>query len=283
LPSLRSSEWLSLAFFAWIAAIAPFFPRRPHLGWQPVLLLGVVLALVWAVSRAGKNSYVRDFLPLAFLLMAFREMELFLPPAFDHHNELLWIRWDRLLLEQWGLRAAIESAGPLFPGYLEFCYLLVYGLGTFGIAALYVIGRRASVDRFLFINLIGTLAAYALFPYFPTEPPRYVFPGVADPTVTTALRTVNLWILKKGTIHIGVFPSAHVSSAFSAAWAMFAVAPERKRLAWGLVIYSVSVSIATIYGRYHYAADVAAGMAISAVAGLVAFLYRRKPATQRSK
>ena len=35
----------------------------------------------------------------------------------------------------------------------------------------------------------------------------------------------NLWLLNSATIHSSVFPSAHVSSAFSAAWGLFAVLP----------------------------------------------------------
>ncbi len=50
---------------------------------------------------------------------------------------------------------------------------------------------------------------------------------------------------------------------FRPAWALFAFLPERKRYGWGMLIYAVSVAIATVYGRYHYAADVLAGFAVS--------------------
>ena len=76
-------------------------------------------------------------------------------------------------------------------------------------------------------------------------------------------------------IHSSVFPSAHVSSAFSAAWALFAFLPERKRIAWGMLIYAISVAIATVYGRYHYAADAVAGMAVSLVPAVTILLARR--------
>ena len=84
------------------------------------------------------------------------------------------------------------------------------------------------------------------------------------------LRRFNLFLLDKATIHSGVFPSAHVSSAFAAAWAMSLVLPRRKGFAIGLLIYAVSVSIATVYGRYHYAADAIAGFGVSLIAALVA-------------
>ena len=77
------------------------------------------------------------------------------------------------------------------------------------------------------------------------------------PNVMTALRQLNLWLVGDYGIHSSVFPSAHVSSAFSAAWALLAYLPERKRFGWGMLVYAVSVAVATVYGRYHYAADAA--------------------------
>ncbi len=201
-------------------------------------------------------------------------MELFLPPHFDYHYEAIWIRWDRVLLDRWRLRSAIESFGFLLPFYFELCYLLVYGVAAYCVGVLYGLGQRKSVDRFFTIYLAGTLAAYALFPYFPSQPPRIVFSGLDNPGIVTWVRHLNLLILSKATIHVGVFPSAHVSSAFSCAWAMFLLLPKRKRFGWGLVVYAVSVSIATIYGRYHYAADALAGFALSIIAGALCFLMR---------
>ena len=48
---------------------------------------------------------------------------------------------------------------------------------------------RDRVNRFLTIYLIGTLLAYALFPYFPSEPPRVVFPDLDRPLITTWARS----------------------------------------------------------------------------------------------
>ena len=53
---------------------------------------------------------------------------------------------------------------------------------------------------------------------------------------------------------------------------MFVLLPERKIVGWLLVLYASSVAVATVYGRYHYAADVVAGFGISLVAAAVAML-----------
>ena len=281
-PKFRTSEWVLICFFGYIAVVSPLFRDRPVLKYQPVFILAAVVALVSLMARAEQSrfaktiSIVRDWLPLVVTLGAFREMELFLPVRFEHRFEAAWIQWDHLLLGEWHVRSMIENLGSLIPFWLELCYLLVYGIGFFCVTLLYLQHRRVQVDRFLTVYLIGTLLAYALFPYFPSEPPRIVFPTVDQPLITTWVRTLNLWILRVGTIHIGVFPSAHVSSAFSAVWGMFLVLPEQKIFGYGLLFYALSVSLATVYGRYHYAADVVAGFVVSLIPGLVCLILRKR-------
>ncbi|MCU1294852.1 MAG: hypothetical protein JWP08_3702 [Bryobacterales bacterium] len=280
-PRLRASEWILVSFFAYVAIVSHWFPARPNLHHQPVIILAVVIALFLVLARlqhggaAAAVSACRDFVPILVTLVAFREMEYFLPHRFDHHFENIWITWDRTLLDSWHFRTAIEKLGPTLPLFLEFCYLLVYALPFYCVGVLYGQGRRSGVDHFLMVYLTGTLVAYGLFPFFPSQPPRLVFPNLDSPGIDTVLRQMNLAILRTATIHVGVFPSAHVSSAFSAAWGMFLILPRKKVFGWTSLLYAVSVSIATIYGRYHYAADVLAGFAVSLGAGSLAILLQR--------
>lgn len=272
---LRSSEWVLVAFFGYIVAITPFFPDRPHLGYQPVIVLSSVFILLSILARNQAGSWsaalltLRDWLPIPLTFAAFREMELFVPVRYSHFYEHSWIRWDELVLQAWHLKSAIESMGRLIPFYLEWCYFLVYGVGAYCVGLLYLRGRRTRTNQFLTIYLLGTLGAYSLFPYFPSQPPRLAFPLVAPPAITTWIRQLNLWMLQHATIHSGVFPSAHVSSAFSCAWGMFLFLPERKRYGCGLLLYAISVSVATVYGRYHYTVDAIAGFAVSLAAGIL--------------
>ena len=269
MPKLRSSEWLLLVYFVYVALISAFFISP----WRPLLVAIAVAALV--LWLAGSESWFRDLSPLLLMLIAFREMDWFTPAVRDHRLEQSWIVWDRLLLNQHGLRATIERPGLLLPVFFELCYLLVYAVGFVAVWALLAHGRRKRLNTFWLIYLGGTLGAYALFPYFPSEPPRIVFAGADLPSIVTDLRRFNLWILGSFSIHSSVFPSAHVSSAFSAAWGLLTTLPERRWIGWAMAIYGVCVSIATVYGRYHYAVDVAAGAALSFIGPLLAYRKSR--------
>ena len=111
------------------------------------------------------------------MLLSYREMGWFAPAQHSHALELAFERLGRLLLKDWGLRAAVEVFGPVLPSLLEICYALVYAIPAFAVAMLYVYGRRERTDALLFNFLLGILMCYALFPYFLSEPPRTVFPG----------------------------------------------------------------------------------------------------------
>jgi membrane-associated phospholipid phosphatase len=259
--TLRRSEWIAIAYFIYVSAIAPFYIRAP---WRAWILAGVVATGFWLVRNA--KPILRDLAPLLAVLAAYREMDWLTPAVRDLHLENGWIVWDRLALDTYGLRPAIESAGPLLPNFFELCYLLVYGMGPMVVVVAILSEHRHKTDDLWTGYLVGTLGAYALFPYFPSVPPRIAFPGADLPHFMTLLRQINLLIVGGYGIHSSVFPSAHVSSAFSAAWALLATLEKRKWIGWAMAAYACSVAIATVYGRYHYAADVLAGFGVSLVA-----------------
>jgi membrane-associated phospholipid phosphatase len=278
---MRLAEWAFVAFFAYITLLSGFFPARPQLSsFQalPYLLGSIALFLLLGRLERGSLSMpvavLRDWLPMLLTLIAFREMELFVPAENKLWFETGWIQLDRQFLHDWGIHRMIESWGAIFPFYLEVCYLLVYGLAAYSLAWIVARANRRAVDFFWVTYLTGTLTAYGLFPYFPSLPPRLAFPFVEPPLVTTWVRTLNLWLLRGVTIHSGVFPSAHVSSAFSATWALYLIFPHRRWLGHSLLIYSISVSLATVYGRYHYLADVLGGFGVSLIALAVAYATR---------
>ena len=274
----RSSEWLLIVYFVYVALISTAFSLPGQVAWRPfavaMLVAGLIVAFGYGESReyAEPFSIARDWLAVALVLVAYREMDWFGFLHHDYHLEMRWIEWDRWLLYRAGAQRAIESLGALIPLYLELCYLLVYAVGPFAVAVLYFERRRDLVNALLSVYLLGTLLAYALFPFFPSDPPRMVFGGSDMPNLVTAVRRFNLWIVNGYGIHSSVFPSAHVSSAFSAAWALLLLLPRKKSFGMGMLIYAVSVSVATVYGRYHYLADVLAGFWISVVAGVVGAL-----------
>ena len=237
-----------------------------------LLIPAGLFVLAQVERRSGRRgwSIVRDWVPAALVLVAYWSVDWAPNPHLDYSLEQAFVRWDRLLLNDWGLHAGTERLGATLPSILEAAYLLLYAALPIVIAAFYLRHERDRVDDFLFPFLVGTLTTYALLPHFPTEGPRFVFAGQDLPGVDTVLRRINLWVLDHGDIRASVFPSGHVAGGFSCAFAMWIAVPGHRALGWALLAGAVLVWITTIYGRYHYAADGLASFAITATAiGLI--------------
>jgi PAP2 superfamily protein len=130
-------------------------------------------------------------------------------------------------------------------------------------------GCQAAINQFWTAVLLATLTCYALYPLFPLTPPRVLFHDLPGPTVEPLLRKVNFWILDRYSVQACIFPSGHVAAVTAVALSLRAHLPR-----WGGVFLFVatSVALATVYGRYHYAADAVAG----ALLGVGAFLLSRR-------
>ena len=270
---LGPAEWLLIGYFVYVALLAPFFPAARVHTVQAWLLAAAVAAACVLLSRV---RIAREWAPWLLTLAAYREMDWFTPSVVDHRLDLAFLGWDRWLFGH-GLGPAIESPGTVLPAILELSYLLVYGAAPVALWALLKCHGRDRIGRWWIAYLAGTLGVYALLPFFPSQPPRTAFPGQDFPHVTTWLRQLNLSIVGAYGIHSGVFPSAHVSSVFASAWGLLATLPKRPVIGRSMAGYGCAVALAVVYGRYHYAADVLAGFAVSFL-GIVALrAFRDRP------
>ena len=247
------------------------------MGAGPRMVLAVIpvaICLLGAAEGARSAPWsrvMRDWLTMGLILAAYWSVGWFVAPPHADWQER-WLLWDRVLLDKWALRAAVESAGLLVPSLLETAYLLLYAGPPVCICLLYSLGGRGRLHTFLFTLLAGTLAAYALLPLFPVHGPHIVYPALDLPSVQGFGRGINLWVLDHMDIPTSVFPSGHVAVAFSAAFGMYEAAKERPLFWGGMFLFATLVYAATIYCRYHYAVD---GLASILLVSLVSFAVRR--------
>lgn len=274
-PLLRSSECVLLIYFSYTAILAATwglaFSIVAPAGCIPIVLI----ALAYAEWKRGNKAtgVFRDWIVPALVLLAYWEIDWFRPLHQPHTFEPRWIVVDRLLLNDWQGRAIIESLGWLIPWLLELSYFLMYAIPPLSLLVLYRMHQRSRVNQFLFTFLLGTLTTYALLPWFPCEAPRFVFTGQDLPGINTFFRNLNIWLLDHCDIRTSIFPSGHVTAAFSAAFGMLLAFPEKKRVGAVLLIAAIAISVTTVYGRYHYAVDGVAGLAISSAAAAISAAF----------
>jgi membrane-associated phospholipid phosphatase len=267
---LRTSELIALGYFGYAALLALMRPIGPGLRWRILGANLAVLAVLAGLARLKQSELVRVlrlWLAPAFILLAYKEMGWLALPHAGTALEDAWIQWDRWLFYQAGFKAAVESLGPVLPALLELAYLLVYLVAPLTVGLALGEGEHEA-ERVACLLLLATLCTYALYPLFPSEPPRSVFPGADLPVETSLLRRVNLLLVSNYGIHTSVFPSGHTTAAFAAAFGLWRYLPRRPWAGRALLVLAVLIGLATVYGRYHYAVDSLAGVAVAVLAWL---------------
>jgi membrane-associated phospholipid phosphatase len=131
-------------------------------------------------------------------------------------------------------------------------------------------GQRG-MDEFWAAVLLATLFCYAVYPFFPLTPPRVLFADVPGPHVAPLLRQWNFWLLDHYSVQACLFPSGHVAAVTAVA---LAVRKHTPRLGAMFLFLAASVALATVYGRYHYAADAVAGALVGVAAYKVARFFK---------
>jgi membrane-associated phospholipid phosphatase len=304
---LRFAEKLILAFLLYVVVAALAFPLAWR---ERLTLLGlnlVTCALIVSLARFGRAERgrllvtLRDWLPCFLILLAYRESGMFFRPDPTHHLDYLFVSLDDALLKNPWVEGFLQLSSPWFQRYLEFAYFLCYPLVPLGLAALYLArrdhARRASaqghdfsraetasipdfargasapgewqraIDHFWTAVLLAALSCYVLYPFFPLTPPRELFNDLPGPAVAPLIRKTNFWLLGQYGVGASLFPSGHVAATTAMALALYKYLP---RVGIVFLILAASIALATVYGRYHYAADAIAGIVVGAAAAFIA-------------
>jgi membrane-associated phospholipid phosphatase len=281
---LSMAELIAVVFFVYVALAACIF----HLGARDlgiiIVLDAVTLSTLMALRRNRERAPwlagAANFFPALLLLVAYRESALLLTPDPAHRLDHVFIQWDRALLQSRFVHAVLQAGAPWLEHYLELAYLLCYPLVPLGVAAMHfgsqrgagcedVAQRRRAMDDFWAAVLLATLFCYAVYPFFPLTPPRVLFGDVPGPQVAPLLRRMNFWLLDHYSVQACIFPSGHVAAVTAVA---LAVRRHAQRFGMLFLFLAASVALATVYGRYHYAADAVTG-ALVGVVGYAAANY----------
>ncbi|MGA3326814.1 MAG: phosphatase PAP2 family protein [Terriglobia bacterium] len=279
---LSIAEQIAIAFFVYLTLAAFVLHLDAHDLCIIMALNTVTLATLIMLRRNRQRApwlaAAADLFPALLVLVAYRESGLLLTPDPTHHLDNVFIQWDRVLLHNAFVQDVLQAGAPWLQHYLELAYLLCYPLVPLGVAAVHYAPPRSgagepaatkggrAMDSYWAAVLLATLFCYAVYPFFPLTPPRVLVADVPGPHVAPLLRRLNFWLLDHYSVQACIFPSGHVAAVTAVALAVRKHAP---RLGALFLFLAASVAVATVYGRYHYAADAVAG-ALVAVAAYIA-------------
>jgi len=149
-----------------------------------------------------------------------------------------------------------------FPGAVanevfHFAYFCYYLIIPFAGILLYRKGHDLFARYLLEVSVLFYVC-YAIFIFLPVEGPLHLRNGTFHGS--GVFERIVDFLYRKGENPGGAFPSSHVAVAWLVAWWSFRHLPGVSRVLIPLVAL---LSLATVYGMFHYGVDVLAGMAMA--------------------
>ncbi len=290
-------EWVALGYLTISSALIVIFAANLA---HPLRLLSVqmlVALLIAALCRAEANAWTpptertarndcptvtqrfwhfwRHWYPHLFFLFCFEELG-----ALVHLVSPRWQDAKLIAFDHWltGVHPAIwleQFATPSRNEFMQFAYLtyFVYLLVLGGI--LYYREDWRGYWSVMTYSAVAYAIGYVIAVFLPIESPWFAMArswhGELHGGPFTAV--IN-FIEHYGRVRGAAFPSEHVAGSVAALWGAWR---HRRWLFWVMLPLVLCMCVSTVWGRYHYVADIFGGMVTGTLGYVIgAWLMRKR-------
>jgi membrane-associated phospholipid phosphatase len=262
-------EWVTFAYLAWInALLLVFHCNVAHAAMYLVahawLSIGIIcLTLAAAHSKNPVLRFARSWYPLPLYIGFFEELgglvHMIFPGWFD--------RW--LIQFDYGFAGVppcvwmARFSSSAMNEFMQFAYMTYFLYLVILPAILYAHKDRLAFWTVMVSTAVAHYSVYAIALFFPIESPYYSLPPLETNSHAGGYFTATIGFIERiARVHGAAFPSAHVAGSIVA---LLAAYRYRRWLFWICLPFLASMCVATVYGRYHYVADVLAGIVVGAI------------------
>ena len=274
-------EWVTFGYFGWLFGIFAVFHRNlANPGEKAVvhiLALCVIATLCRAAMRRSNEllDFARHWYPLPLYLWLFEELTGLVHAIFPGWYDRVLIQFDYNFA---GVHPSVwlaRFANPALNDFMQFAYLTYFLYLVILPAILYVQRDRLAFWTVMVSTAVSHYSVYVIALLFPVESPYYSLASLQTKDLTGGGVTALISAIERfGRVHGAAFPSAHVGGSMVA---MLAAWRYRRWLFWVCLPFFVCMCAATVYGRYHYVADVLGGLAVGTMGFLVGAWLTQRP------
>ena len=262
-------EWVTFIYLGWTLGLLAVFHRNiPHAGryfaMHCAIALGILL-LAWAAARSENRAlqFARHWYPLGVYIFFFEELQGLVHAIFPGWFDRWLILFDYNLGGVHPAAWLSRFATPGLNDFMQLSYMTYFLYLVILPGILYAQGKRAEFWTVMVATAIAHYSVYVIAVLFPVESPYFALASLHfAPLEGGAFTTAIEFIERFGRVHGGAFPSAHVAGSMVA---LLAARRYKPWLFWICLPFFLSMCVATVYGRYHYIADVLAGIAVGAI------------------
>jgi membrane-associated phospholipid phosphatase len=272
-PRFLLVEKTTLLYLAVLSLLILLFAANQE-NWLIYLAFNLaVWANIFFMANATNHAtnpwlkFVRHFYPLLFFILLYQETR--------HLVHIVFPRWfDPLItsleLKIFGVYPTVwmqKFVSSALNEYLMFTYsfyyllLLILGLGLF------FKNRIDQLDNLTFTSAVAYYISFLGFILFPVEGPRHALSNLYNMELQGAFFTpFAQGLINAAGIHGGAMPSSHVAVALVV---LIYARRYHRPLCYLLSLPILSLFVSTVYGRFHYVSDVAAGLLVGGISILL--------------
>jgi membrane-associated phospholipid phosphatase len=282
-------EWVALGYLLITSALILIFAGNLQHPLRLLAVQGLVGLLIFALCRAEANVWTsspssasstgrekrtgrngcptvvqrfwhfwRHWYPHLFFLFCFEELGVLVHLVTPRWQDAKVIAFDQRLT---GVHPAIwleQFTTPSRNEFMQFAYLtyFVYLLVLGGI--LYYREDWQGYWSVMTYSAVAYAIGYIIAIFFPVESPWFAMAGSwHEPLRGGPFTAVINFIEHYGRVRGAAFPSEHVAGSFAALWGAWR---HRRWLFWVMLPLVLCMCVSTVWGRYHYVADIFGGM-----------------------
>jgi membrane-associated phospholipid phosphatase len=267
--SLGAFEWVTFAYLGWLNVLLALFHRNvahaaQHFVIHCWIALGII-CLAWAAAHSRNRvlRFARAWYPLPLYIFFFEELQGLVHAIFPGWFDRWLIQFDFNFA---GVHPSVWLArfsSPALNDFMQLAYMTYFLYLVLLPAILYAQKDRMGFWNVMVSTAIANYTVYLIAVLFPIESPYHALAAMNTTPLTGGYFTAAIEFIERfGRVHGGAFPSAHVAGS---AVAMLASWRYRRWLFCVCLPFFISMCVSTVYGRYHYIADVLAGIAVGAL------------------
>jgi membrane-associated phospholipid phosphatase len=262
-------EQVTFAYLAWLLALLIIFHHNiPHAAKYTALHLAIAAAIAQLAHSAARSQnralqFARHWYPLPLYIFFFEELQNLVHAIFPNWFDRWLIQFDYHLA---GVHPSVylaRYATPALNDAMQFAYMTYFLYLVILPAILYAQKSREAFWTVMTATAVAHYSVYVIAILFPIESPYFALASLNPTPLKGGAFTATIELIERfGRVHGAAFPSAHVAGSMVA---ILAARRYKPWLFWLYLPFFASMCVATVYGRYHYIADVLAGLAVGAI------------------
>jgi membrane-associated phospholipid phosphatase len=258
-------EWVTLGYLAWVKLVILAFHKNlshpaAYFIANAAVAVAIVALAISAVRRPGSRllQFVRHWYPLPLYIGLFEELNGLVHAIFPGWLDGWFIAFDHALTSVHPSVWLSQFASPSLNDFMQFAYMTYFLYLVMLPALLYAKNDRHAFWTVMVSTAMAHYTVYFISVLLPVESPHYSLAALDSVRLTGGFSTHLMGLIERfGRVHGAAFPSAHVAGSMVAILASWRY---RRWLFWVCLPFFICMCVATVYGRYHYVADVLAGL-----------------------